>query len=512
MGFVDKQRVHVQSLIRFKWKALTGSDLQDNQSMIPSYRQKFRVNRNAAGVGFVCVLAAAVCVLMNHGVALEPRVIAASTPSFNADVAPILQKNCLACHSSTVHKSGLILESYGSLMKGGKHGQPVLPHDPKGSLIIQMLEGDVAPQMPLESDPLPAADIALIKSWISAGAEGPATNEATLPLTVPATPDIQPQVAVVSPVTSVKFSPDGNLLAVGGYGQVRLFDPASERVMATLSGHANFVRSLAFSPDGKLLAAAGGTPQIGGEIKIWDVHSHQLVNTMVGNKDCIYSVAWSPDGKLIASGSYDKMVKLWDVSTGKEVLNLQDHIDAVFAVTFSPDGKRLASASQDRTVKIWNVATGRRLYTLSDALDGLTSVAFSPSGDQLAATGYDKAIYIWRLDDEDGHLSQSLIADQDSLLALAWSPDGKIIVTASSDGSIRFRNAKLDLIGVIDQQSDWAEALAISPNGRWLATGRYNGTLSLYDTSTYKDARGPMMVFDLRQPTAGKESKEAASR
>jgi len=375
-----------------------------------------------------------------------------------------------------------------------------------------MLEGDTDPQMPLDSKPLAAADIAIIKSWINAGAEGPARGEATLPMAVPATPDIQPQVAVVSPVTSVRFSPDGNILAVGGYGQVRLIDPVSEKVLATLSGHANFVRSLAFSPDGKLLAAAGGAPQIGGEIKIWDVHSHQLVKTMEGHKDCIYSIAWSPDGKLIASGSYDKMVKLWDVSTGKEVLNLQDHIDAVFAVAFSPDGKRLASASQDRTVKIWNVATGQRLYTLSDALDGLTSVAFSPSGDQLAATGYDKTIYVWRLSAEDGHLIQSLIADEDSLLALVWAPDGKFIVTASSDGSIRFRDTKLDLIGVIDRQSDWAETLAMSPDGRVLAAGRYNGTLNLYDTSTYKDASGPMIVFDPRQPHAGNENKVAASR
>ena len=131
------------------------------------------------------------------------------------------------------------------------------------------------------------------------------------------------------------------------------------------------------------------------------------------------------------------MVKLWDVAAGKELLNLQDHIDAVFAVAFSPDGQHLASASQDRTVKIWNVATGQRLYTLSDALDGLTGIAYSPSGDQIAAAGYDKTIYVWQLAGDDGHLSQSLIADEESLLALAWSPDGKTIVTASSDGSIR---------------------------------------------------------------------------
>ena len=195
-----------------------------------------------------------------------------------------------------------------------------------------------------------------------------------------------------------------------------------------------------------MLAAAGGLPQIGGEIKIWDVQSHQLLHTMQGHKDCIYSVAWSPDGKLIASGSYDRLVKLWDAATGKEWKNLQDHIDAVFAVAFSPDGKHLASASQDRTVKIWEVASGKRLYTLSDALDGLTGLAYSPTGDQLAAAGYDKTIYVWDLQADEGHLAESLIADEDSLLALVWSPDGKTIVTASADGAINFRNTKLDLI------------------------------------------------------------------
>ena len=233
-----------------------------------------------------------------------------------------------------------------------------------------------------------------------------------------------------------------NCLAVGGYREVRLIDPSTGKELATLSGHADYVRSIAFSPDGKMLAAGGGPPQRSGEIKIWDLQSHQLLQTMQGHKDCIYSIAWSPDGKIIASGSYDKMVKLWDVASGKELKNLQDHIDAVFAVAFSPDGKHLASASQDRTVKIWDVATGNRLYTLGDALDGLTGIAYSPSGDQVSAAGYDKTIYIWTVGDTEGTLKQSLIGDEDSILALVWSPDGQTIITASSDGSIRFRDAK----------------------------------------------------------------------
>ena len=479
--------------------------------MMQNRQQKLRGVRATVEFGSVCALALVVCAILDRGV-LEPRVMAASTPSFSADVAPILQKNCLACHSSSIHRSGLILESYSGLMKGGRHGQPILPHDAKGSRIIQMLEGDVDPQMPAEAAPLPASDIEVIKAWINAGAEGPVASEAMPPMVTLSIPDIQPVVAVVSPVTSAKFSPDGKVLALGGYREVRLIDPASGNVLATLSGHANYVRSIAFSPDGKWLAAAGGSPQLNGEIRIWDLQSHQLLKTMQGHKDCIYSIAWSPDGKLLASGSYDRMVKLWDVVTGRELFNLQDHIDAVFAVAFSPDGKRLASASQDRTVKIWNVATGRRLYTLSDALDGLNGIAYSPFGDRVAAAGYDKTIYIWQLGEDDGHLVQSLIADEESLLALAWSPDGKTIVTASADGSIRFRDAKLDLVSVIDNQADWVEALDISSDGKWLAAGRYNGTLSLYDLKTYKDLGGPRRVFDSRQPHDTKEGKVTASR
>src|SRR5580658_168020 len=479
--------------------------------MMPKCQQKLRAPRGITGLGTVCMMLVAVSAILQSR-AFEPAVMAASTPSFSVDVAPILQKNCLSCHSSSVHKSGLILESYSALMKGGKHGPPILPHDANGSLIIQMLEGDNGTQMPANADPLPDSDIDRIKAWINAGAEGPAVTEAAVPLKAPSIPEIQPDVAVVSPVTSAKFSPDGKLLALGGYRQVRLIDPASGDVIATLSGHANYVRSIAFSPDGKFLAAAGGSPQLEGEIKIWDLQSHQVLKTLIGHKDCIYSIAWSPDGKLIASGSYDKMVKLWDVAEGKELINLQDHIDAVFAVAFSPDGRRLASASQDRTVKIWNVATGKRLYTMSDALDGLTGVAFSPSGDQVAAAGYDKTIYVWQLAADDGHLIQSLIADEDSLLALAWSPDGETIVTASADGSIRFRNPKLDLVGVIDNQPDWVEALDISPDGKWLAAGRYNGTLSLYDLKTLKDLGGPRKVFDSLKPHNENDGKETAGR
>lgn len=460
-----------------------------------TYSEISRARYRTTALAIMLIVFLCAYLVTNRNGSFGSPVLAASAPDYNKDVAPILQKNCMICHSRGAHKSGLVMDSYEALMKGGSHGPSIVPHDANASRLVAMLEGGVKPRMPLDDDPLPATDIAMIKDWINAGASGPAVNEIPTPVALPATPDIKPEVPVSSPVASLRFSPDGTVLAVGGYRDLRLIDAASGKEITALAGQIDYVRSIAFSPDGKRIAAAGGAPQLFGEIKIWDVQSHQLLKTMQGHKDCIYSISWSPDGKLIASASYDRMVKLWDPDSGKEVRNLQDHIDAVFAVAFSPDGKRLASASQDRTVKIWDVASGKRLFTLSDASDGLTSVAFSPSGDQVAAAGYDKTIYIWQLAGDDGHLSQSLIADEESMLALTWAPDGKTIVTASADGTIRFRDTKLDLTGVIDRQPDWVEALAISPDSKWLAAGRYNGSLSLYDINTHKEARATAMIF-----------------
>ena len=426
-------------------------------------------------------------------------------------VAAILKKNCLGCHNGTAKMGGLVMDSYATLMKGGAHGAVILPGKESQSLMILRLEGKVQPRMPFGGEPLSAADIKAIEDWIHTGAKGPAAGEATIAPSEPNIPNIKPQVPVTSPITSLAYSPDGKILAVGGYQKVELKATDTGKVLATLTGHVDYVRSLAFSPDGKWLAAAGGLPARQGEIKMWDVAAHQLLRTLNGHTDCIYSVAVSPDGKLLASGSYDKTIILWDAATGKDLKTLRDHIDAVFGVAFSPDGKWLASGSQDRTVKIWSVATGERLYTLGNPSDSVTSIAFRPGSNQLAAAGFDKTIWVWNLAPDAGTLAQSLIADEDAILQIAYTPDGKRLITTSSDFSVSVRDAdSLNPVAVFDKQPDWVEALSISPDGKWLAAGRYNGTLSIYNLQDYQEVGSPEVAFQTHPPAA--RVKQTASR
>jgi hypothetical protein len=443
----------------------------------------------------------------------NPKSKIANPKSDYEAVQSIFQQKCLACHSSATKMGGLVLESYQTLFNGGTHGPVVVAGESAESRLIQMLEGKMAPRMPFGGEPLPAVEIATIKSWIDAGANGPPLGPSlTTPSRTAVIPDIKPSVPVVSPVGSIAFSPDGKLLAVGGYKNVQLMDPGTGKVIATLPGHADVVRALAFTPDGTKLAAAGGLPARSGEIKIWDLQTHRLLETMTGHKDCIYSVAISPDGKLVASGSYDKLILLWEIDRGRQIRTLKDHIDAVFSVAFSPDGKRLASGAQDRSVKIWDVASGQRLFTLSEPLDGITAVAFRPFGTQLAAGGYDKVIRTWDLSDKGGTLAQSMMAHEDTILQLAYSPDGKTLVSASADRTIRFWDAEtLTSLKALDKQPDWVQAVSISPNGKWLAAGRYDGSVSVYDLATYQQVLGPIIAFGAYQP-AGGQKVESASR
>src|SRR3954463_5663183 len=91
-------------------------------------------------------------------------------------------------------------------------------------------------------------------------------------------------------IYSMAWRPDGSAVALGGYKEVRLIDPATRKALATLPGEAEAVRSIAFSRDGSRLAAAGGLPARKGEVKIWDVATQKELATISGHSDAIYAV------------------------------------------------------------------------------------------------------------------------------------------------------------------------------------------------------------------------------
>src|SRR5437867_1074028 len=444
-----------------------------------------------------------------HSLAPIP-VSAADAPATNdyAAVDALFARHCLDCHAAQEPEGKLVLESFETLMRGGESGKVVVPGKSAESLLVQMVEGSFEKEgkkkimPPGKRKKLQPDEIALLKSWIDAGALPPKEPPRLVRELV--TPKIEPAAPPRRPILAAAWSPSLKLLALARHGEVELFSPETRAAVRRLTGHRGQVNALAFSADGKTLASAAGEPALFGEAKLWDAAEGKLLRTFESHRDAIYSVAISPDGKTLATGSYDQKIKLWEIETGKELFTLSAHNGAVFDLAFRPDGKILASASADRTVKLWNVATGKRTDTLSQPLKELYALAWSRSGRRLFAGGVDNRIRVWEVSEAAAETTNPLLlskfAHEGAILNLALAPDGKSLLSSAEDGTVKlFSAADVTEKLALPTQSDLAPALAFIGE-KTVAVGRLDGALEFYDATSGRAVPPPAPELSRADP------------
>lgn len=201
-----------------------------------------------------------------------------------------------------------------------------------------------------------------------------------------------------------------------------------------------------------------------------------------GHSGSVFSVAFSPDGKLLASASADQTIKLWDVASGGQVRSFKGHSSGIISVAFSPDGKLLASGGSDNAIKIWDIASGAQRKSLRG---NAYAVRFSTDGN-LIAGATPQSIIVW--DVASGTQLFSLNGHTRTITSVAISPDGKTIASGSQDHTVKLWDvtSKAQIRSLT--HPDEVMSVAFSPDGKWLVSAGLK-TIKIWDVMNWVELK-----------------------
>jgi WD40 repeat protein len=327
---------------------------------------------------------------------------------------------------------------------------------------------------------------------------------------------VQQSLALTGPLSAdaVAFSADGNTLALPHVSEannvdIAVWDVPSAKDRGSFHYKGCDVRSLVFAPDGQMLVSGWSD----GAVRLLSARTAQESSSIPVHKPSHEQrtvLAVSPDGKYLASGGADGVVRLWNRSTG-ESQDLIGHSAPITCLAFSPDSMELYSGDRSKhddsggVVKVWNVATGEDTKrNEGDKVAEITAVAISPDGDRWAWGNMRGEVKIFS---RSGKAAKEVVTNALTVNALAFSPDGKYLVIAVADQSIRIWNVtqRQDAFVIRGAHSGSVNSVAFSPDGKQFASVAGDeyigatptaGELKVWDVSTGKETvrmRGPKL-------------------
>lgn len=197
-------------------------------------------------------------------------------------------------------------------------------------------------------------------------------------------------------VTAIAWAPKGDIFATAGGaptedGEVKFFEASGKPLAEIKSPHSDTVFGLAFSPDGTMLATAGADKFV----RVFDPATGKLLKSFEGHTQHVLDVAWGPDGKRFVSVGADDLIKIWDFEKGEKVRDLKGSVKQVTRLAFAGKSVNFFTAGGDGTVRRWSIETGDPSRTFSDGKDFLYAVACTADGGIVIAGGEDGLVRLY---------------------------------------------------------------------------------------------------------------------